>query len=598
MGGTIGVESELGRGSTFWFELPLPRTGKVPAAKQADWSVLAGRHVLIVDDTAVNRDIMVRQLSPWGCNTRTAVSAAEGLSILRASSRSGQPIDAVLLDHNMPEMSGIDLLAVVRADPKLRDVKVILCSSSGVGSLKDELVGVEVDALLHKPLRHTTLLTRLSELLGGELPHGPAPVAAVEQEQPARRLRILVAEDNQVNQQVATGLITKLGHRVDIAANGREAVEAICNLPYDLVFMDVQMPEMDGYEATAAIRRLKGGRADVPIIAMTANAMEGDPQKCLAAGMDDYIAKPVDRRKLANAVGYWANRRSGGGELPAPPPELEAPVTVPAPVPPPVPAPPRDERTAVLVVEDDPISRRILAGLLKADDRRIDTAVNGVEAVAAVQGGAYRVVLMDIQMPEMDGFEATRAIRAMPGAAGRVPVIAMPADGHLVHGDEWRDSGMSDFVAKPINRKLLNEKLEHWLIREEPEIEPEPPLALVDDTAVDAERLADLADAMGWDTVADLVDLFVETGHHAVSEIRAALGARDLTKAGKEAHTLKGSSSNVGAVAVQAATHHLVEACYEGDEAAALSLIDRVDTAVTAAEEPLRRAVALQMAAG
>ena len=457
MGGNIGVESTVGRGSTFWFELPLPRTDLMPAAKQADWSVLSGRQVLIVDDTAVNRDIMVRQLAPWGVQTKTAISAADGLMILRQASRAGQAIDAVLLDHNMPEMSGIDLLAILRADPRLRGLKILLCSSSGVGSLKDELIGVEVDGFLHKPLRHTTLLTRLAELLGGAAEDRSAvPSAPAEPAMPARRLRILVAEDNQVNQQVATGLITKLGHRVDIAANGREAVEAICNLPYDLILMDVQMPEMDGFEATAAIRRLNGGRADVPIIAMTANAMEGDPQKCLAAGMDDYIAKPVDRRKLANAIGYWSARRSGGVEI-TPPPEPE-PVSEPAPEPAPAP----DHKRAILVVEDDPISRRILAGLLKEEGRVIDTAVNGAEAVEAVKRRPYDAILMDIQMPEMDGFAATRAIRALPTPSGATPVIAMTADADLLQGDEWRDCGMIDFVTKPINRKQVNEKLEHW----------------------------------------------------------------------------------------------------------------------------------------
>ena len=167
------------------------------------------------------------------------------------------------------------------------------------------------------------------------------------------------------------------------------------------------MPEMDGFEATAAIRRLNGGRADVPIIAMTANAMEGDPQKCLAAGMDDYIAKPVDRRKLANAIGYWSARRSGGVEI-TPPPELE-PVAAPD-----HPAPAPDHKRAILVVEDDPISRRILAGLLKEEGRVIDTAVNGAEAVEAAKRRPYDAILMDIQMPEMDGFAATRAIRALP----------------------------------------------------------------------------------------------------------------------------------------------------------------------------------------
>ncbi|QQP88644.1 response regulator [Skermanella sp. TT6] len=587
MGGTIGVESTVGRGSTFWFELPLPRTGLVPAARQADWSVLAGRRVLIVDDTAVNRDVMARQLAPWGVDTRTAVSAADGLMILRQASRAGQPLDAVLLDHNMPEMSGIDLLAILRADPRLRDLKVILCSSSGVGSLKDELVGVVVDGLLHKPLRHATLLTRLAELLGGAAPDGPDPAAApAETAAPARRLRILVAEDNQVNQQVATGLITRLGHRVDIAANGREAVEAICNLPYDLVLMDVQMPEMDGYEATAAIRRLKGGRAEVPIIAMTANAMEGDPQKCLAAGMDDYLPKPVDRRKLANAIGYWGHRR-GGGAKPSPAPlPAQGPVQAPA-------VTAAGPETAILVVEDDPISRRILAGLLKEEGRRIDVAVNGREAVEAASRRPYHAILMDIQMPEMDGFAATRAIRALPPPAGSAPVIAMTADADLLQGEEWRACGMVDFVTKPMNRKLVNEKLERWAARAAPASEPgrAPDAAPAPDDLVDAERLADLADAMGWDTVADLIDLFLEAGREAASGIRAALARGDLAAAGKEAHTLKGSSSNVGAVTVQAIAHHLLDVCHAGDAATASALAERIDGALAAAEEPLRRAV-------
>ena len=403
---------------------------------------------------------------------------------------------------------------------------------------------------------------------------------------PARRLRILVAEDNQVNQQVATGLITKLGHRVDIAANGREAVEAICNLPYDLILMDVQMPEMDGFEATAAIRRLNGGRADVPIIAMTANAMEGDPQKCLAAGMDDYIAKPVDRRKLANAIGYWSARRSGGVEI-APPPEPE-PVVAPAPAPVPAPAP--DHKRAILVVEDDPISRRILAGLLKEEGRVIDTAVNGTEAVEAAKRRPYDAILMDIQMPEMDGFAATRAIRALPTPSGATPVIAMTADADLLQGDEWRDCGMIDFVTKPINRKQVNEKLEHWTSHS---AERRMPMR----ATIEVERLADLADAMGWDTVAELVELFIEASGQSVQAIATALAAGDLIVAGKEAHTLKGSSSNVGAVMVQAACQTLLEACHHGDLAASRALIGRIEAATAAAVAPLRLAVSEQATA-
>jgi two-component system, sensor histidine kinase and response regulator len=444
-------------------------------------------------------------------------------------------------------------------------------------------------------LRHTTLLTRLAELLGGAAEGQPAALSTpAEPAVPVRRLRILVAEDNQVNQQVATGLITKLGHRVDIAANGREAVEAICNLPYDLILMDVQMPEMDGFEATAAIRRLNGGRADVPIIAMTANAMEGDPQKCLDAGMDDYIAKPVDRRKLANAIGYWSARRSGGVEI-APPPELE-PAAAPKPAPELEPEPAPDHKSAILVVEDDPISRRILAGLLKEEGRVIDTAVNGAEAVAAAKRRPYDAILMDIQMPEMDGFAATRAIRALPTPSRTTPVIAMTADADLLQGDEWRDCGMIDFVTKPINRKQINEKLEHWTTQPAAQAAAGSDADAGQDN-IDVERLADLADAMGWDTVAELVELFIEASGQSVLAISQALAAGNLIAAGKEAHTLKGSSSNVGVMALHNLCQHLVEACHGGDLAAAHALVERIDAATAAAASPLRRVIEEQVTA-
>jgi CheY-like chemotaxis protein len=256
----------------------------------------------------------------------------------------------------------------------------------------------------------------------------------------------------------------------------------------------------------------------------------------------------------------------------------------------PVPAPAPDHKTAILVVEDDPISRRILAGLLKDEGRVIDTAVNGTEAVEAAKRRSYDAILMDIQMPEMDGFAATRAIRALPTPSGATPVIAMTADADLLQGDEWRDCGMIDFVTKPINRKQVNEKLEHWTSHSADKAD-------ADAGTIEVERLADLADAMGWDTVAELVELFIEASGQTVQAIGAALAAGDLIVAGKEAHTLKGSSSNVGAVMVQAACQTLLEACHHGDLAASRALIGRIEAATAAAVTPLRLAVSEQATA-
>jgi CheY-like chemotaxis protein len=242
------------------------------------------------------------------------------------------------------------------------------------------------------------------------------------------------------------------------------------------------------------------------------------------------------------------------------------------------------------VVEDDPISRRILAGLLKDEGRVIDTAVNGTEAVEAAKRRSYDAILMDIQMPEMDGFAATRAIRALPTPSGATPVIAMTADADLLQGDEWRDCGMIDFVTKPINRKQVNEKLDHWTSHSADKAD-------ADAGAIEVERLADLADAMGWDTVAELVELFIEASGQSVQAIATALAAGDLIVAGKEAHTLKGSSSNVGAVTVQAACQTLLEACHHDDLTASRALIGRIEAATAAAVAPLRLAVSEQATA-
>jgi CheY-like chemotaxis protein len=224
---------------------------------------------------------------------------------------------------------------------------------------------------------------------------------------------------------------------------------------------------------------------------------------------------------------------------------------------------------------------------LKEEGRDIDTAVNGTEAVEAAKRRPYDAILMDIQMPEMDGFAATRAIRALPAPSGATPVIAMTADADLLQGEEWRDCGMIDFVTKPINRKQVNEKLEHWTSQTVDKAQAET-------SSVEVERLADLADAMGWDTVAELVELFIEASGQSVEAIGAALAAGDLVKAGKEAHTLKGSSSNVGAVTLQAVCQALLEACHHGDLAASRALIRPIETATAAAVAPLRLAVSEQ----
>lgn len=316
MGGTVGLHSHLGEGSTFWFALPLKMDAQ-PTAQPVPTDDLRGLRVLVVDDTEVNRRVLHEQLASWEMPSDSAAGGAEALEALCAASRAGEPYRFVLLDYRMPEMDGGTLAAAIRAEPSLSDTVVIMLTSVGRWSEVLDLQGTSIDACLVKPVRQSQLLNTLATSWSKRLQAGLlsqagtqeedlSPRALPERSPAAHSLRILVAEDNAVNQKVAVRMLERMGLRPDVAANGREAVALCAMLPYDLVFMDCHMPEMDGYAATAAIRRHYHGERRVPIIAMTAEAMEGCRENCLAAGMDDYIAKPIRPDDLTEALRRWA----------------------------------------------------------------------------------------------------------------------------------------------------------------------------------------------------------------------------------------------------------------------------------------------------
>ncbi|WP_173977006.1 hybrid sensor histidine kinase/response regulator [Magnetospirillum sp. LM-5] len=302
MGGTIGLTSEEGSGSTFWIHLPLIKKGEVAPAT----AELAGKRVLVVDDNPANCEILVRQLRSAGVTAEAKATGNEAFATLVMSAMTATPWDAALIDLQMPDITGPDLIRLIRSEPTIRDVRLILTSSQG--GLRDDKVAAMIDGFLHKPLHQGAVIHALESVLSGRGGHDPAIMAAPAAGPAAAEcaLRILVAEDNPVNQQVATGLLRKLGHFVDVASDGQEAVEAARSFPYDLILMDVQMPEMDGLEATRVIRGLPLPAAAIPIVAMTANAMQGDDQICLAAGMNGYISKPIDRTKLIELLARYA----------------------------------------------------------------------------------------------------------------------------------------------------------------------------------------------------------------------------------------------------------------------------------------------------
>jgi signal transduction histidine kinase/DNA-binding response OmpR family regulator len=309
MGGEIGMVSEAGRGSTFWFRLPLPRLppplprDPLPPAPPAE-PVLPAARLLIVDDHDAARSALADLTAGWGMPATCASSGAEALRCLAAASASGAPFDLVITDDQMPEMDGPGLGRAIRADETLGNPKLILLASSILGGEAERRRAAGFAACLLKPVPRAQLRRTLAALAApdGEAPDwaSPPPQAAPQ----APTARVLLAEDNAVNQKLACKLLEKLGCRVDVAANGREALAMCRTAPYDIVFMDCQMPEMDGYEATRVLRREESGR-HTPVIALTANSMPGDREECLRAGMDAHLSKPIRPEELAAALARW-----------------------------------------------------------------------------------------------------------------------------------------------------------------------------------------------------------------------------------------------------------------------------------------------------
>jgi two-component system sensor histidine kinase/response regulator len=308
MGGTIDFDSQPGRGSTFWFTARFERQALEPAAPPASSARLLGRRVLVVDDNATNRQILRQQLGHWGLRVATAESGPRALAVLKDGALSGRAFDLAILDMKMPGMDGLSLARAIKGDLALASVRLVLLTSLGQRGHGVEASRIGISAYLTKPVDETDLYDCLVEVFApGRGRRAPSLVTrhTLRERRPPSGARILVAEDNEVNQKVAVRLLEKLGYRVEVAENGRQAVEACRRTRYDAVLMDSQMPGLDGFAATRQIREVEGEGRRTPIIAMTASAMKGDRERHLEAGMDDYVTKPVTPEALGAALRRW-----------------------------------------------------------------------------------------------------------------------------------------------------------------------------------------------------------------------------------------------------------------------------------------------------
>jgi CheY-like chemotaxis protein len=306
MKGQMGIESQAGHGSTFWFTVHLPMRAMPENATLPIVPNLYGTRILCVNSNASLRTFLEMHLSAWGVKTEYMEDGEGVLEQLRTAHDSGQPYELVILDGQTPGMDYLTLSREIKNDLDLAASRLLLLTSFNQRSQRQEALRQGFVACLTKPLRHAHLAACIAAAMGmsTELQMQPhMPRAGMGENEPELGMKVLVVEDNAVNQKVAAIILEKFGCRVDLAANGREALEASMRIVYDCIFMDCQMPEMDGFEATTAIRQreVQTGQR-VPIIAMTANAMQSDRKRCLEAGMDHYLSKPVQAEELFAAL--------------------------------------------------------------------------------------------------------------------------------------------------------------------------------------------------------------------------------------------------------------------------------------------------------
>ena len=308
MDGTIGVESTPGRGSRFWFHLPLDvaTTAPQPFTPRAD---LAGVHALIVDDNEINRRVLCDMIERWGMTGEAVTDGRKAIDLARERSREGRPFDIALLDFHMPEIDGIEVGRALSGDPETSATRLVMLTSAASRTEAAEAQSAGIVGYITKPIRRGALYTLLTGALGHE--------HASRDERPlvetGRSARLLVVEDNPVNQRITAYLLEKSGHRVDVAGNGIEALAMIRQGRYDAVLMDVQMPEMDGWEATEELRRRErheGVETRLPVVGLTAAATGDDIERCFGAGMDDVVTKPVREEDLLSTVDRWTGARA------------------------------------------------------------------------------------------------------------------------------------------------------------------------------------------------------------------------------------------------------------------------------------------------
>ena len=599
MNGEIGVLSQEGKGSQFWFTVVLKKRSAVPP-KVLPVSA-TGKRVIVVDDNQTNREILLNLLSRWGCHADEAPEGYVALEKIRAAQTAGNPYDLALIDYQMPLMSGDQLAQLIREEDSLEALRLILLTSISANENTSSMSKRRINARLTKPVKPPELLETIELVFGKqaleqsrqEAKESNASRSPSNVETHGYKYRILLAEDNEINQELILDILSGVGLVAEVVADGEQAVAAFEKTPdLDLILMDCQMPRMSGFDATIQIRQRETAGRHVPVIALTANAMKGDRERCLAAGMDDYLTKPVNPKLLIDRILHWLAKDRPGGNDPqnsANQEAIAAPSSLAGPGSSPTDDPGRDSVSAakgvILFAEDDDILREFGMEILSGAGFDVDLAPNGQKAVELAQKRKYDAILMDGHMPFMDGFTAAQHIRQPGGINVQTPILAVTGSVGGELEQRLQVAGMNDFLLKPYCAEQVLAKLAAWLGQPK---EPDQEGKGVKITTIDYPALVERC--MGKEELARrLLRKFTDQIEVDLTRLRQSLAAQDAPETAKAAHKIKGAAANLAIESVRKLVATVEEQARAGildDGACQMSEIER---AVTEAKADIER---------